>query len=91
MTADLGVSTYDAVALIMANTWKIGKFKYIRIVTDVVCVVLGIAMFLIGGGAVAAIPAFVGVGTILTAFFMGPLIELFSDKIARPFLHKAEK
>lgn len=88
MTADLGVSTYDAVALIMANTWKIGKFKYIRIVTDVVCVVLGIAMFLIGGGAVAAIPAFVGVGTILTAFFMGPLIDFFNRTVAEPFLHK---
>lgn len=88
MTADLGVSTYDAVALIMANTWKIGKFKYIRIVTDVVCVVLGIAMFLIGGGAAAEIPAFVGVGTILTAFFMGPLIDFFNRTVAEPFLHK---
>lgn len=88
MTADLGVSTYDAIALIMANTWKIGKFKYIRIVTDVVCVVLGIAMFLIGGGEAAAIPAFVGVGTILTAFFMGPLIDFFNRTVAEPFLNK---
>ena len=27
--ADLGVSTYDAVALIIVNTWKIGKFRYV--------------------------------------------------------------
>ena len=26
MTADLGVSTYDAVALVCANKWKLGKF-----------------------------------------------------------------
>ncbi len=91
MTADLGVSTYDAIAIIMANTWKIGKFKYIRICTDVVCVVVGTALFLLGGGAVADIPAFVGVGTILTAFFMGPLIDFFNRKIAIPMLEKGSK
>lgn len=88
MTADLGVSTYDAIALIMSNTWKIGKFKYIRICTDVVCVILGIVMFLVGGGEVALIPTFVGVGTILTAFFMGPLIDLFNRKFSIPLLNK---
>lgn len=86
MTADLGVSTYDAIALICANTWKIGKFKYIRIFTDVVCVIVGIALFLLGGGAAAAIPTFVGVGTILTAFFMGPLIDFFNRKFSIPLL-----
>lgn len=88
MTADLGVSTYDAVALIISNTWKLGKFKYIRIFTDCVCVVVGIVMFLIGGGAMALIPTFVGIGTILTAFFMGPLIDFFNRKFAIPFLNK---
>ena len=34
MTADLGVSTYDAVALIIVNTWRKGKFQYVRIITD---------------------------------------------------------
>ena len=42
MTADLGVSTYDAVALVMANKYKIGQFKYIRICTDLICVALGV-------------------------------------------------
>ena len=88
ITADLGVSTYDAIALIMANKWKIGKFKFIRIGTDFACVVLGIALFLLGGGKVSAIPAFVGVGTIMTAFFMGPLIDFFNRKVCIPFLHK---
>ena len=88
ITADLGVSTYDAIALIMANKWKIGKFKYIRITTDVVCVALGIALFLLGGGKVAAIPAFVGVGTILTAFFMGPLIDFFNRRVSEPYLNR---
>ena len=88
MTADLGVSTYDAVAIVMSGKWKLGKFKYIRIATDVVCVILGAILFLLGGGQISAIPTIIGVGTIITAFFMGPLIEFFNDKIARPFLNK---
>ena len=86
ITADLGVSTYDAVALIMANKWKIGKFKFIRVCTDLCCVVLGIAMFLIAGGELNAIPSIAGAGTIITAFFMGPLIEYFSTHIAKKML-----
>lgn len=88
MTADLGVSTYDAIALIMANTWHVGKFKYIRIATDIVCVIAGTALFLLGGGKMAAIPTIAGVGTILTAFFMGPLIDFFNRKFSVPFLER---
>lgn len=91
MTADLGVSTYDAVALIMANKWKLGKFKYIRIATDAVCVVLGITLFLLSDGKISAIPTFVGLGTILAASSMGPLIDFFNRKVSIPFLEKAKK
>lgn len=88
MTADLGVSTYDAVALIIVNTWKKGKFQYVRIITDLVCVVLGVILFLMAGGTAAKIPTIAGVGTIITAFFMGPLIEFFNVHIARPILKR---
>lgn len=88
MTANLGVSTYDAVAIVFSSKWKIGKFQYVRIFTDVVCVVLGSVIFIIAGGTFKEIPTIVGVGTIITAFFMGPLIEFFNVKIARPFLQK---
>ena len=88
MTADLGVSTYDAVALIIVNTWKKGKFQYVRIITDLVCIIIGTALFLIAGGRLLQIPTIVGVGTIITAFFMGPLIEFFNVHITRPFLAK---
>lgn len=86
MTADLGVSTYDAVAIVLAYKWKLGKFQYIRIISDLVCVILGTVIFLLGGGAAAQISTVVGVGTIITAFFMGPLIEFFNEKVARPIL-----
>lgn len=86
MTADLGVSTYDAVAIVMANKWHLGKFKVIRIITDVICVALGVGFFLISGGDSREIFAFVGIGTIITAFFMGPLIQYFIDTMAVPIL-----
>jgi uncharacterized membrane protein YczE len=88
MTADLGVSTYDAVAIVMSGKWKLGKFKYVRICTDLVCVIAGCALFLTAGNPVNRIPTIAGVGTIVTAFFMGPLIEYFNEKVARPLLRK---
>lgn len=90
MTADLGVSTYDAIALIICNTWKKGKFQYVRIITDLVCVILGVVLFLLAGGTIAMIPTIAGVGTIITAFFMGPLIEFFNVHVARPVLAQKE-
>ena len=91
MTADLGVSTYDAVAIVMSNKWKWGKFKYVRIATDFVCVFLGIICFILGGGNFSAIPTIVGAGTIVTAFFMGPLIDFFNNKVAIPILNGKRK
>ena len=88
ITADLGVSTYDAVALIIANTWKWWKFKYIRIITDLVCVIIGCTLYLMAGGEWEMIPTIAGVGTIITAFFMDPLIDFFNVKCARPFLNR---
>lgn len=86
MTADLGVSTYDAVAIVLSHKWKLGRFQYVRICCDLVCVILGTVIFVVGGGAISRIPTVVGVGTIITAFFMGPLIEFFNQKVARPLL-----
>lgn len=75
-TANLGVSTYDFIAIKLAE-FKVLTFKYCRMITDGVCVILGI---LLG--------AEIGIGTIVTAFFMGPLIEFFQSKIAEPLLYK---
>ena len=86
MTADLGVSTYDAVAIALSGKWKLAPFQYCRIATDIVCVVCGVALFLLAGGTVGMIPTIAGVGTIITAFFMGPLIEFFNRTVARPML-----
>ena len=76
-TADLGVSTYDAIALHLTDR-GLGPFKIIRIITDLICVLAGFAM--------GCMP---GVGTIITAFFMGPLISWFNRVLAQPMLKGA--
>ena len=36
------------------------------------------------------IPTIAGVGTVITAFFMGPLIQFFCDRVAIPLLEKKD-
>lgn len=74
-TADLGVSAYDAMALILAEKRAV-RFEFCRIGCDLFCVVVG---------AVCGAP--VGVGTVVTAFCMGPMIEFFNVHLAKPILY----
>lgn len=87
-TADLGVSPYDAVALILSEKWKVAPFKFCRIGCDLVCVILGVVLFLGAGRSMADLGEIVGIGKIITAFFMGPLIEFFNRHVAQPFLNR---
>lgn len=94
-TSDLGVSTYDAVALTLAERTRF-QFKYIRITTDLICVIVGwvildlmtLSSFPKGGSFFEilqwSLGGTVGIGTIITAFFMGPLISFFNEKVAKP-------
>ena len=84
-TADLGVSTYDAVSLIWSERQSRIPFRYCRIICDSVCVAAGALLCTAGKVKVAGV---VGIGTIVTAFFMGPLIEFFNRKVAIPFLNR---
>ncbi len=73
-TANMGVSTYDAVALMLSEKQKKVKFQFCRIGTDLICTIVGFSL-----GAV------IGIGTLVTAFFMGPLISFFNRTVAEPF------
>ena len=73
-TANMGVSVYDAIALCLSERTPI-KFQYCRIGSDVVCVVVG---FIFG--------AQVGLGTVITMFFTGPLIHVFQEVLAIPLI-----
>ena len=69
ITADYGVSTYDAIALHLSAK-KLGPYRIIRIITDLICVGIGFAL--------GYTP---GVATIITALCMGPLTSLFREKV----------
>ena len=79
IVADLGVSTYDAIALFLAEK-KIAPFRLIRICTDLLCVGVGWALGYVPGAA-----------TVITALCMGPLIAVFIDKCASPILYGKDK
>ena len=75
-TADLGVSAYDAWSLIAANKYKIAAFRLCRIASDTVCVLTGLLCHVT-----------IGVGTVITALFMGPVVQWFNTNVSEPFLY----
>lgn len=85
MVAEMGIAPYDSVALILQK-WAKGKipFHFARIATDVVCVLTGVIFCLVSGDSVWMI---VGIGTIINAFFNGPLIHFFRTHVTEPLLH----
>ncbi len=81
-TADLGVSTYDAIPLHIADRkpklfGRILPFRVIRIISDMICVAIGFALGFVPG-----------VGTVITALFMGPLITFFKRTLSDPLLRE---
>lgn len=79
MTSDLGVSVYDAIPIIISNKAK-KPFRFCRIGCDLICVIIGTVCGLLPG-----------IGTLVTAFFMGPLIEFFNNNFSRPLLYGKTK
>lgn len=75
MTSDLGVSVYDAIPIIISNRTK-KPFRFCRIGCDLICVIAGTVCGLLPG-----------FGTLITAFFMGPLIEFFNNVFSKPLLY----
>ena len=90
-TADLGVSPYDAVALIWSQRQAHIPFFACRVICDFACVLLGTILCRMAGFSLGKIMEVVGIGTIITAFFMGPLIDFFNRHIAGPMLVNTTK
>ena len=80
--ADQGVSAYDAIALIIANTWKKGCFRINRVLTDLCCVICGCLLLFISEVDFAGLAQSCGIGTLILAFGMGPVVDL----VERPLL-----
>ena len=75
MVVELGTAPYDATSQIIAAHIKKVPFSVIRIVYDLVITVIG---FLLGGQ--------VGIFTIASCFFLGPVISAIAAKF-RPFFN----
>lgn len=73
MQCDIGIAPYDALGQIIEQALH-GKlqYKWTRIGTDLICVAVG---FFAG--------SVVGVATVITAFFTGPLVTFFRNKLKK--------
>ncbi len=76
-TASLGVGPYDAAGFVMDEKTKI-KYKWCRVITDLVCT--GVAMAFSGP---------VGIGTVVTAFCMGPVVSFFNKAVSEKLVFPA--
>lgn len=65
IAAQLGLAPYDLIAIIISERTNI-RYRWIRMSTDAICVIVGVFL-----------KEPFGVGTVLSAFFLGPLIEFF--------------
>ncbi|MTD38907.1 hypothetical protein GIX45_09720 [Erwinia sp. CPCC 100877] len=76
MSAKLGNAPYDAIAPIIVDYTK-SQYRLVRIAQDIFFVILA---FIFGGP--------VGVGTVINAFFTGPLIDFWNKKVSEPLIDK---
>ncbi len=70
----LGVSPYDALGFVMEEKSKL-KYKWCRVATDLACTAVAFAL----GGPI-------GIGTVVTAFFMGPVVSLCDTMVSQKVL-----
>lgn len=66
-TSNLGVAPYDATGFVLDDRTKI-KYKWCRVITDLTCTAVGFAF----GGPV-------GIGTVVSAFMMGPVVAFLTS------------
>lgn len=83
-TANVGVGPYDALGFMLCRGIHI-EHKFARVITDVSVVLIGLV---VSGGLTALVKGDfshihnVGIGTIITAFCMGPLINVFNKTVS---------
>lgn len=83
-TANIGVGPYDALGFMLSRGTKL-DYKWVRVITDIAVILIGL---IISGGIAAVLKGNfsgiknIGIGTIITAFCMGPLINFFNKHIS---------
>ena len=78
MFCDLGAAPYDRMGVII-ETYSHGKvkFKWARVCMDLVSIAVG---FLTG--------SVIGIGTVVVAFFTGPIVSFFRENVISPMVGK---
>lgn len=76
ITSDLGTGCYDALSIYMADVMS-PSYPVCRIMTDVICVLIG---FITGGP--------LGIATIILMFGTGPLISTWNKLVSKPIVEK---
>ena len=84
-SANLGLSPYDALSVIISNTFKKIKFQYARIICDVTCTLIA----LIVGVIFLKRSDLININTIICFIVSGPLITFFS-KLSIKYYYKEE-
>lgn len=82
--AELGVAPYDFVALGLAERFPV-PYSVLRVATDAICVLA--ILIAVGTGFIGWESSHLGIGTIITAFFLGPLVAYFS-KLHKKWVNK---
>ena len=86
--ANVGVGPYDALSFMLSGKSHM-QHKWARVLTDITVVTIGLV---VSGGLQAALHGNfgavqnIGLGTIITAFCMGPLINFFSKHVSSKIL-----
>lgn len=78
-TSDAGVSPYDSVSIIIHDRIEKIPYFWARIFTDALCTLV---TFLTGG--------LLGLGTLVCAFGIGPIVHFFNRTISEPLLKNYE-
>lgn len=83
-TANIGVGAYDALGFMLSRGIKL-DYKWVRVITDIAVILIGLVF---SGGITAVLKGDfssienIGIGTVITAFCMGPLINLFNRHVS---------
>ncbi|MDO5336414.1 MAG: YitT family protein [Eubacteriales bacterium] len=71
-TPDVGIAPYDSVSLIMTERWPKIPYFFHRMSNDVIAALI---CYMAGG--------IIGLGTLLTAFCLGPFVHFFTEHFAK--------
>ncbi len=87
--SNVGVGPYDSLGFMLSQKTGI-SYKWIRVITDIAVILVGLVAS--GGLHSLIIGDFagirnIGVGTIITAFMMGPLVNFFSKHVSSKILN----